>query len=448
MTTRMRVTKWHFGCIFVLGIMVVFLDLLAHEYYNHDTRNTIRIFLGGNVIINREYSQSLNYSNVIDSDVYNYPFLPQKDDNIFDGSIWEDLVDALRTYSPDLKIINLETCLKTSDSLWHTINVLNDGEAENLICNLANDHILDHGYDGLKDTMKTLEDNSILYVGAGGNCLEAAEPAIIELPDKNARIFIFGFGTTSALCRIEWNATFNESGINLIEPDIENIPIMIQNIKRHIEQKMFLIQNGRDNESVGIEPTWNNIVILTIHWDFEWGYDIAPEFIDFAHRIIDYDDDLRIDIIHGHSSHNIKAFEIYKDRVIFYGMGDFIHDSDKNAIFEGNKSDLYEYNSHLGFMYFVDLNVQSGKVENVIMKGIQIEDTNVNYANGDELGWLRLVMKEECKNKFGVELKDYKYDQTLRLKSNGIRSAVLSRYILTLLIFYEVFCVFWITMGC
>ncbi|MGO4263964.1 CapA family protein, partial [Lysobacter sp. TAB13] len=54
-----------------------------------------------------------------------------------------------------------------------------------------------------------------------------------------------------------------------------------------------------------------------------WGYRIPDEQRRFAHELIDRAD---IAVIHGHSSHHPKAIEIYRNRLILYGCGDFLND--------------------------------------------------------------------------------------------------------------------------
>ena len=64
-------------------------------------------------------------------------------------------------------------------------------------------------------------------------------------------------------------------------------------------------------------------MVASVHWGSNWGYDIPREQTVFAHRLID---EAGVDIIHGHSSHHVRAIEVYKDRLILYGCGDFLND--------------------------------------------------------------------------------------------------------------------------
>ena len=73
----------------------------------------------------------------------------------------------------DLSIINLETCITTSDSKWpktfnyrmHPKNVQVLSEAKIDYCSLANNHVLDYGVQGLKDTMRSLSGAGISFAG-------------------------------------------------------------------------------------------------------------------------------------------------------------------------------------------------------------------------------------------------------------------------------------------
>ena len=66
-----------------------------------------------------------------------------------------------------------------------------------------------------------------------------------------------------------------------------------------------------------------DFVVLSIHWGPNWGYDIDPKFSQFAHSLLDR---TSVRVIHGHSSHHFKGIEQYKQKLIFYGCGDFIND--------------------------------------------------------------------------------------------------------------------------
>ena len=50
----------------------------------------------------------------------------------------------------------------------------------------------------------------------------------------------------------------------------------------------------------------NDVVVVSIHWGPNWGYEIPDEQRRFAHALIDNG---AASVVHGHSSHHPKAIE-------------------------------------------------------------------------------------------------------------------------------------------
>ena len=120
--------------------------------------------------------------------------------------IWGDALSELERLAPDVRIINLETSVTRSDDYWKWKEVHYRMNPENIdcittakidVCSLANNHILDWGYEGLKETLGTLEKAGIKSVGAGMNVKEAAEPAITEIEGKG-RVIVFAYGSPTS----------------------------------------------------------------------------------------------------------------------------------------------------------------------------------------------------------------------------------------------------------
>jgi poly-gamma-glutamate synthesis protein (capsule biosynthesis protein) len=91
---------------------------------------------------------------------------------------------------PDVRIINLETSVTKSNNYWkgkginyrmHPKNISVLTAAKIDVCSLANNHVLDWGYSGLRETMETLRNANIKIAGAGRNLVEAHVPAIKKI---------------------------------------------------------------------------------------------------------------------------------------------------------------------------------------------------------------------------------------------------------------------------
>eukprot|EP01084_Bolivina_argentea_P282692 483955_1 len=412
-------------CVYILLYCIIHA---VTSNNNHDeSHETVRIFLTGDIMIGRGVDQILRYPSdpslayttktakfyITKAEEINGKF-PSYETTSKNEYIWGDLMQSLNHYNPDVKLINLETTITTSNDYFperavhyrmHPQNIYTLKTLEthtnnnNLVCNIANNHILDYGYNGLNETIKTLYNNNISYVGVGLNINDAWKPVIIALPSKNCRIFIFGCGTQSGYIPEQWTATNTKSGINMVNP-YNHSKVYIQNIMKHIK-KHVLLYHKRDN--------MKNIIILTIHWGSHYAFQIEQDFITFAHVLIDYNEEneIGIDMIHGHSSHNIKGFEIYKNKAIFYGCGNFIND------YEGRPSHS-EFHKYLGFMYFVDLNVNNGNVNNVFLKGTHIKQFSITYAKDEYLMWLYYTINKLCQ-RFNISLYENMDDGTIHI---------------------------------
>jgi poly-gamma-glutamate synthesis protein (capsule biosynthesis protein) len=119
------------------------------------------------------------------------------------------------------------------------------------------------------------------------------------------------------------------------------------------------------------------VTIASIHWGENWGYDISDEQRRFAHLIIEDG----IDVVHGHSSHHIKTVEVYRDRLILYGCGDFVNDYEGIGGYE-------EFRSDLSLMYLATLDPQDGRLLEARLVPLQIQRFRLNRAPAQDANWL------------------------------------------------------------
>lgn len=297
--------------------------------------------------------------------------------------IWGDIFEELQGISPDLKIINLETSVTKSNNYWkgkginyrmnpENINCLTEVKID--CCSLANNHVLDWGYSGLKETLETLNRAGIKNAGAGRTIEEAQAPAVMKIKGKG-RVLMFSYGVITSGIPLSWEATTEKPGINLIKDLTDE---KVKSIKEKIEK----IKEQED------------IVIISIHWGGNWGYEIPLAQIKFAHKLID---DAGVDVIHGHSSHHVKGLEVYRDKLIIYGSGDFLNDYEGISGYEHFRDDL-------GLMYFVSVEPSTGKLLQLQMIPTQIKYFKVNKAPEKDAVWLRNILSREGR-KFGTQAK-------------------------------------------
>jgi poly-gamma-glutamate synthesis protein (capsule biosynthesis protein) len=299
--------------------------------------------------------------------------------------IWGEALEALERRAPDVRIINLETAVTTSET-WEEKGINYRMHPENIPCLttaqidcavLANNHVLDWGEAGLVETLETLQRAKIKTAGAGRNIDEAQAPAIIDVPGKG-RVVVFGFGSESSGVPWRWAAMRGRPGVNLLEDLSEKTVWQIAERVRRVKRA-------------------GDIVVASIHWGGNWGYDIPLGQIEFAHRLVD---DAGIDVVHGHSSHHPKGIEVYEERPILYGCGDFLTDYEGIQGYEAFRDDL-------ALIYLVTIDRSSGKLVRFETIPFQMKRFRLHRASNEDAAWLEEMFNREGQP-FGtsVELKE------------------------------------------
>jgi poly-gamma-glutamate capsule biosynthesis protein CapA/YwtB (metallophosphatase superfamily) len=290
--------------------------------------------------------------------------------------IWGDALAVFESERPQAKLINLETAVTRSDTPWPNKGINYRMSPANVACLtaagidcclLANNHTLDWGIQGLRDTLAALDASGIKHAGAGRSLDEAQQPAILPT-DRGARLIVFSLGSTSSGIPVDWAAQTNRAGLNLLEARSE---AAIDSIAKSIAA---LRKPG-------------DILIVSIHWGGNWGYTIPRSQLQLAHRLID---ETGVDIVHGHSSHHVKAIEVYQERLILYGCGDFINDYEGISGHESFRGDL-------ALMYFADLDPTTGKLMGLRMIPTQVRRFRVCRAGTSDCQWIEALLNREGK---------------------------------------------------
>ena len=147
-----------------------------------------------------------------------------------------------------------------------------------------------------------------------------------------------------------------------------------------------------------------NLLVASIHWGPNWGYEIPLEHRVLAHELIDA---AGFAIVHGHSSHHPLALEIYRGRLILYGCGDFITDYEGIAGYK-------EYRNDLALLYLPEFAVPSSSLIALPMRPFRMQNFRLNRASTAEAAWLQAMLDRESA-RFGTHVAG---------KSDGTLSAV------------------------
>ncbi len=149
------------------------------------------------------------------------------------------------------------------------------------VVSLANNHSLNGGLSGLRETQRTLENLGILYVGTG--------PLVV-------------------LEKAGWRVGF------LAYSDIGPRPPIasFKNLEKVLKEV------GEGNKKV-------DILVVSLHWGREGSGRPTESQRRIAHQIIN----AGADIIIGHHPHVLQEIEMYKGKTIAYSLGNFVFDNPK-----------------------------------------------------------------------------------------------------------------------
>lgn len=304
------------------------------------------------------------------------------------GDIWGTAHQVWRRLAPDVRLANLETAVTTADTFAPKgINYrMNPANAPCLaaagldVCSLANNHVLDFGPAGLAETVATLRRTGITPVGAGEDLEAARAPAVVEA--RGRRVLVFGVCADDSGAPSGWAARAASPGVHLLRPTTDSA----RELGRWIA--------GRRRPG--------DLVVVSIHWGSNWGYDVPDAHRRFAHALIDTGE---VAVIHGHSSHHPRPIEVYRGRLILYGCGDLLNDYEGISGYEDFRGDLVA-------LYFADLDPNGGELRGLHLAPLRIRRMRLSDPAPGDADWLARTLSRESAG-LGVGL-DLAGDGTLR----------------------------------
>jgi poly-gamma-glutamate synthesis protein (capsule biosynthesis protein) len=339
-------------------------------------KTSIRFFLAGDVMTGRGVDQILAHPSAPElhepfvTDAREYVRLAEQlsgpvPRGVAADYIWGDALAEWERMAPAARLVNLETSITRSDD-YERKGINYRMQPENIVCLraarldvciLANNHVLDYGPKGLLETLETLRRADIRGVGAGRSREMATSPVVHALPGGQ-HLIVGACAHESSGVPDHWAAQVDEPGVNLL-PDLsdDTAKDMAARVARH--------------------KLPGDLAMLSIHWGGNWGYDVPRQHVTFAHRLVESG----IDIVYGHSSHHVRPIEIYRDRLILYGCGDFIDD------YEGI-SGHERYRDDLVLMFFPTLSPQTGQLLTLEMTPLQIRYLRLNRASVEDARWI------------------------------------------------------------
>ncbi|MFQ6396437.1 CapA family protein [Nocardia sp. KC 131] len=358
-----------------------------------DDSDPVTVLLGGDVMLGRGVDQILPHPGVpilrerYVGDARTYVELAEQANGPIPQPVdfswlWGDALPMLETLAPEVRLLNLETAITADGEFADRKGIHYRMHPDNLpaltairpdVCALANNHILDFGCRGMKDTIDALAAAGIHGVGAGADAETAHRPAVLTVRDEH-RAVIASVASRSSGVPGSWAALHDRPGVWLIDDS------SARRAADDIAAQVLAHKHTGD------------ITVVSVHWGPNWGYGVGLSEIQFAHRLID----AGIDVVHGHSSHHPRPIEIYRDRLILYGCGDVIDD------YEGIRG--YEsYRAELRLLYIASIHPGGGELAALRMLPFRVRRLRLERAARVDAQWLRTTI-EHISRRFRIRV--------------------------------------------
>jgi poly-gamma-glutamate capsule biosynthesis protein CapA/YwtB (metallophosphatase superfamily) len=194
------------------------------------------------------------------------------------------------------------------------------------VATIANNHAMDFGLTGMRDTLGALRGAGVACVGTGEGLDESFAPAVLEA--QGLTVAFLGISCTLA----------NGVGAGMGRPGLAPVRILTRYVIDHV-----LIQETpgvapfvetfpmpgdveRAIEAVAAAKRQADLAIVGIHWGVPIGWvaanqdELATYQRPLGHALID----AGADAVIGHHPHVLHGIELYKERPIFYSLGNFL----------------------------------------------------------------------------------------------------------------------------
>lgn len=271
---------------------LVLQDLYHNNYQN---RNDITVVEGKKEEVTISYAGDVSLADNWDI----MPYYNSRKEGIL-GILSEDMVNYMK--KSDWMVVNSEFAFSDRGSAMNGKLYTFRGHPDNVsiykemgvdMVTLANNHVYDYGSDAFLDTLTTLENASIPYVGAGRNISDAT---------KTYYLVINGYKIAFL------NATRAEKYI--LTPEANDIS---GGVFRCYDPTLFVskIQEAREV---------SDYVVALVHWGRENTHELEDVQKETGKLYIDSGADMVI----GSHAHVLRGVEFYKDKLIAYNLGNFI----------------------------------------------------------------------------------------------------------------------------
>jgi poly-gamma-glutamate capsule biosynthesis protein CapA/YwtB (metallophosphatase superfamily) len=185
------------------------------------------------------------------------------------------------------------------------------------IYSFASNHCMEKGEASFLETIDCLKREGVHVIGVGNNIEEARRPAIIEC--KGKRIAFLAYNSVGIPAT--W-AQANKPGCAPLRAFAFFEPVEALQPGTPAKPRTFPY---RDDLSAMLADVRNaksqaDVVVVSMHSGVHMTPVVVAEYqVDIAHAAVD----AGADLILQHHAHILKGIEVYRGKVIFYGLGNF-----------------------------------------------------------------------------------------------------------------------------
>lgn len=163
--------------------------------------------------------------------------------------------------------------------------------------NLANNHAIDQGREGLMDTRRNIIEAGMVPIGAGANMKEASQPVLLAFEPRKVWL------VPSLRLALENYAYLPD------KPCVSQEPM---------DSLLECVHRLKQEDSTAV-------VIVSLHWGAEHTLQPVPRQRMEAHQLIM----AGADVLVCHHTHTLQTIEDFRGHKIYYGIGNFIFDQPK-----------------------------------------------------------------------------------------------------------------------
>lgn len=189
------------------------------------------------------------------------------------------------------------------------------------VATMAHNHTFDQGYFGVIDTIEKLRELGIAPVGAGANIDEARRPAFIEA--KGVKVAVLNYNAIGP--ELSWASPL-KAGANFVR--VKALYHAEESRMGGPPNRVYTIVDASSlqtvREDVASARAEADFVLVSFHMGYYGGPTLQEYQIVLSRAAID----AGADMIVAMNSHALFGIELYKNKPIYHGLGNFVTLSD------------------------------------------------------------------------------------------------------------------------